>query len=320
MTNTGLTYGCYTFRCRFDEPAVLPEYKGSTMRGAFGLALKKVVCALKNRECGDCVLRRRCLYTRVFETPMAMEPPEGLRGNAPPHPFVIEPPVIRKQDFSAGECLDCNLILLGEVNQSLPYFIYAFEQVGKIGLGKKVNGRRAGFRLEGVREADRTIYTDAEATIRVGEMARVLKIPEVNRFSDDMMRVEMTLETPLRVKFDNRFNTDLPFHVVVRALLRRISSLFICYVGAEPELDYKGLLDRAEGVRIVESRLRWHNWDRYSNRQQQKMPLGGLMGEVTYEGRLGEFLPLMEIGARVHIGKNTSFGLGKMGFSLLDSH
>lgn len=320
MANNGLSYGCYTFTCRFNEPAMLPDYKGSTFRGAFGLALKKVVCALKKQECDECVLKHRCLYTRVFETPLALETPEGLRGNAPPHPFVLQPPETGKQAFSAGEQLDCNLVLLGAVNESLPYFIYAFEQIGKIGLGKKVDGRRAGFELQAVRTGDRVIYSNEDQTIQTHGAALILSVSEEAHGMDALMRAKVTLATPLRLKFDNRFNADLPFHVLARALIRRVSSLFICYVGTEPALDYKGLLGRAEAVKTVESRLRWHNWDRYSNRQQQKMPLGGMMGEVIYEGKLGEFLPLMDFGSKVHVGKNTSFGLGKINFSLADAH
>ncbi|MFH1117074.1 MAG: CRISPR system precrRNA processing endoribonuclease RAMP protein Cas6 [Pseudomonadota bacterium] len=36
------------------------------------------------------------------------------------------------------------------------------------------------------------------------------------------------------------------------------------------------------------------------------------MGRVTYEGRLGEFLPLIRFCETVHLGKATTFGLGKI--------
>ena len=39
---------------------------------------------------------------------------------------------------------------------------------------------------------------------------------------------------------------------------------------------------------------------------------GGLVGSVTYEGDLGEYLPLIEFSEKAHLGKNTSFGLGKI--------
>jgi hypothetical protein len=41
----------------------LPEYKGSTFRGGFGYAFKKVVCALRARECPECLLRGKCIYS-----------------------------------------------------------------------------------------------------------------------------------------------------------------------------------------------------------------------------------------------------------------
>ena len=67
----GLNCGDYTFTCQLQAEAMLPEYKGSTLRGGFGAAFKNVVCALKRRECDDCPLRGNCLYAVVFETPLA---------------------------------------------------------------------------------------------------------------------------------------------------------------------------------------------------------------------------------------------------------
>lgn len=46
----------YNFNCHLDTDAELPCYKGSTFRGVFGRALKKVVCALKQQECETCLL------------------------------------------------------------------------------------------------------------------------------------------------------------------------------------------------------------------------------------------------------------------------
>ena len=92
----------------------------------------------------------------------------------------------------------------------------------------------------------------------------------------------------------------------------RISSLFNCYGNGEPELDYKGLVNRAKNVRIIVSDLNWYDWHRYSHRQDNTMLMGGMVGSVTYEGDIEEYMPLIGLCQRVHLGKQTSFGLGKI--------
>jgi hypothetical protein len=71
--------GNYEFHCKLESEAILPYFKGSTFRGVFGHALKKVVCALKNQECNTCLLNKRCIYTQVFETPLAIKAPNDTR-------------------------------------------------------------------------------------------------------------------------------------------------------------------------------------------------------------------------------------------------
>ncbi len=312
----GLQFGKYTFECRLDAPAILPAYKGSTFRGVFGLALKKVVCALKHQICDQCPLRHQCLYTTVFETPLAIEPPKGLRVSATPHPFVLEPSAKPDRNFSPGDTLECDLLLFGDVNQSLPYFVYAFEQTGKIGIGKRINGRRANFTIETVKTGSDVIFNKNDQQINQPQETDALTLTSSADQPQDVFRVTVRLQTPLRLKHDNRIKADLPFHILLRAMLRRVSSLFACYVGNEPALDYKGMIQRAGSITTVASDLHWHGWQRYSNRQKQRMPLGGVVGSVTYEGAFAEYLPLMDICSKVHIGKNTSFGLGKIDFDL----
>lgn len=309
-----MLYGKYRFTCRLETDVILPGYKGSTFRGVFGHALKRVVCALKRVECKDCVLKNRCVYARVFETPIAVTMPEAARISAPPHPFVIEPPLTDLRHYRAGDPIECGLVLFGEPNNSLPYFVYAFEQMGKIGIGKRVNGKRGRFSLESVKAGDREIYSCRDRTFLQDAPVRSLDPLGSTSGSNGngCSRISVKLETPLRLKFKSEIRASLPFHVLVRAMLRRMSSLYNVWDDGEPALDYKGLIERAETVRIRHNGLRWFDWKRYSNRQERKMFMGGLVGSVTYEGNLGEYLPLIEFSEKAHLGKNTSFGLGKM--------
>jgi len=59
--------------------------------------------------------------------------------------------------------------------------------------------------------------------------------------------------------------------------------------------------------------------ERYSRRQERRIPMGGLVGSVTYRGPLDEFLPWLALGEHVHVGKNTVFGMGKYRLLFPDS-
>jgi CRISPR/Cas system endoribonuclease Cas6 (RAMP superfamily) len=116
----------------------------------------------------------------------------------------------------------------------------------------------------------------------------------------------------LRLKYLNELESGLPFHVLIRAALRRISSLFTAYGDGEPDLDYRGIVRRAQEITIEKSALHWFDWRRWSNRQDQGMLMGGLMGSITYAGALTEFMPLLLLCETLHLGKQTAFGLGKI--------
>ncbi|MBI4523630.1 MAG: CRISPR system precrRNA processing endoribonuclease RAMP protein Cas6 [Deltaproteobacteria bacterium] len=53
------------------------------------------------------------------------------------------------------------------------------------------------------------------------------------------------------------------------------------------------------------------DWERYSARQDTRMKMGGFVGKAEYRGELGEFLSMISLGEKVHVGKGTGFGLGR---------
>jgi hypothetical protein len=306
-------FGTYNFQLLLESEALLPPFKGSTFRGVFGVALKKVVCALKRQECDTCLLRERCIYSTIFEIPTG----ESIKGTpSPAHPFIIEPPLTRKAHFQSGEGLDFNLILLGRSHENLPYFVYAIEQMGRIGIGQRINGKRSQFQLRRISFGEQVIY-DSEDKRLLAPRPDHLVLEEFINLNPERTIKEITLNllTPLRLKFDNRLQAELPFHVLIRAALRRIALLNNQFGDGEPGLDYKGLVARAEKVETKKSILQWFDWKRYSNRQEQSMLMGGMIGEITYEGELTEFMPLLQYCEKVHLGKATTFGLGRISIS-----
>jgi CRISPR/Cas system endoribonuclease Cas6 (RAMP superfamily) len=51
--------------------------------------------------------------------------------------------------------------------------------------------------------------------------------------------------------------------------------------------------------------------NRVSGRQKKRIEMGGLVGKVTYEGDLTDYLPLLALGELIHVGKGTVFGNGQ---------
>jgi len=309
--NHTLPAGKYSFKCELLSDAILPPYKGSTFRGAFGVALKKVVCAVREKDCSFCLLKERCIYARIFEAKAGTGGPHS-RIAAPPHPYLIEPPLAATVNYAAGDEFNFNLLLFGEANDFLPYFVYAFESMGEQGIGKKMGEHRARFILKDVEMNGTAIYNAARRKLAPLKVENLTLCPVAP--SGSAGRLTLTFQTPLRLKSDNRFAEELTFELLVRAMLRRISSLFSSYGNGEPALDYRGLVANARQVSSSEKDLNWIDWERYSARQDKMLMMGGIMGSITFQGVPAEYLPLFELCKTLHIGKQTSFGLGLYDF------
>ncbi|MGH7961214.1 MAG: CRISPR system precrRNA processing endoribonuclease RAMP protein Cas6, partial [Candidatus Binatia bacterium] len=117
--------------------------------------------------------------------------------------------------------------------------------------------------------------------------------------------------TPTRLKYENQIAGDCEFHVFFRSLVRRIALLDYFHCGGEFLPQRREFVERARAIETVVSDLRWIDWERYSNRQQTRMRLGGFVGQVTYRGDCTEFLPYLLLGTYTHVGKNATFGLGE---------
>jgi hypothetical protein len=306
--------GRYNFHCTLQDEALLPPYKGSTFRGAFGTALKRAVCVARQQECTSCLLAERCIYACTFEAGKMPANSPDSKASAPP-PYVIEPPLETRTAYPSGSPFNFSLLLFGETNASLPYFVYAFEIMGASGIGKRIKGQRARFTLEKVTSRGNVIYENSTR--------KLLPVPAVDAIlhpdwqGPDCTAVSIQLLTPLRLKHNNTLSSRLPFDMLVRAMLRRISSIYEQYGDGEPAIDYRGLITEAAGVSTASSTLRWHDWERYSNRQEQAMMMGGLLGDVTYRGNITPYLPLLELCKELHIGKQSSFGLGMFDYRII---
>ena len=337
-----------------------PAYKGAAFRGGFGYAFKRVVCVVKNKTCDNCLLKQKCIYSYIFETP----PPEDTEilrlYPKVPHPFVIEPPITEKQTFEPGEEFSFHLILIGNAIDYIPYFIYTFTELGKQGIGQG-RGKYELLQVEGIGLENEPVQIYNNKTQTLTNHYPIIHAHQLNhqpltarlsscvreniathnqipspyegedeggvensatmsscKWGKETLKVDnhtnhlaISLLTPLRLRFDGHITDKIEFHVLIRNLLRRISSLSYFHCGEKFQVDFKGLIEKAKAVNQIKSDIHWYDWKRYSTRQEEWMSLGGVTGTVSYEGDISDFMLLLRLGEYVHVGKGTSFGLGK---------
>ncbi len=296
---------------RAEETLEMPVYKGSTLRGAFGMMFKDVVCVVPHRDCTRCVLRTHCAYPYVFETPIPETAQRMRKYPAAPHPFVILPTLEEKRLYKAGESLFFDLTLIGRGMDYVPYFVYTFAQFSeRRGLGKQ-RGKCTLTSVQWQSPAGDwlSVYENTDQMLKDCYQPATLAAPD----SDSLHRQCLTLSflTPTRLVFAGRLVSDLQFHILCRTLLRRLSNLMYFHCGTELDVDFKALIQAATQVTIVSNALQWYEWQRFSARQHRHVRQGGLVGQITYQGAWQPFLPLLQLGTVVHVGKSTGLGMGK---------
>lgn len=291
---------------------LLPPYKGSTLRGGFGHVFRRICCSQTEAVCSQCMLAQACAYGQIFEPSPPASSAVLKNLSDIPRPFVIEPPLETKTQYMLGEQLRFGLVLIGQAIQYLPYFVLTFKELGNIGLGKgrlpfvlaEFRAVMADGRVVPVYNRETNMVTPVNTGVTLGELTA----------GKTFAASELWLNfiTMTRLKYDHSLVTTVPFHVLIRNLLRRVSTLYYFFHGYRQEdVDYRQLIAQAEMVDTIRASLRLVDWERYSHRQETKMNMGGLVGEIVYAGDIAPFWPLLKLGEVIHVGKGCVFGLGK---------
>ena len=292
-----------------ERDSILPRYKGSMIRGALGDALKRIVCVMEPAQnCQNCMLRRQCAYTRIFETFIEGEPPPFLKGvQTAPRPFIIDA-FDEQKVYKKDQQLIFNFTLLGTACQMHSYVIFAFYKAGEKGF----TARSHPFRLQRVLWHDTAFAaaeekTDGWKTLYEGATQTLLDTP-VPRSPEPTNElgspVTLKFLTPTRMKFNGHYGMEFTFRQLVFKMLRRVLEIAHFYVPeAQPDWDFHDYLVAADKVQITARNLRWEDWHRYSNRQHTKMEMGGFVGEIVLGGDIALFSELLRVCEVVHVGK-----------------
>jgi hypothetical protein len=308
---------------RLLEAATLPRYKGAMLRGGFGYAFQRASCP---RPCwghsDQCAVATLCPYRWVLETP---HPPHiqhlhNLRDV--PRPFVIEPPLDGHTRYDAGAALEFGLVLIGRGIDYLPYFLFGFEQLGRLGLGRY----HARARLERVKAlapwqpVGQVIYRDGHALTD----PRSLPLVEAASISIGATQLPADLRlifrTPLRLKTQGDWLRRIDPVVIVQAVCWRLNALTTFHGGAPWGVDYRLMVEQARAITVEDACIQWVDWERTSTREAQprKMMLGGIVGSAVLRNVPPDLRAVLLAGSLVHVGKACVFGHGA--YEVLAAH
>jgi hypothetical protein len=301
---------------RLLDDATLPAFKGAMLRGGFGYAFQRASCP---RACWKqshlCTLTPPCPYRWVFETPHPPDVPHLHDLRDVPRPFVIEPPADDRTNYHAGDPLEFALLLIGRGIDYLPYFLFGFAELGRMGLGRQ----RAQARLERV-EALRSwqpVGTVIFQDERVQHEMEALPVIDAASITDRARALPadltLTLHTPLRLKSRGAWLNTIAPAALVQAVCWRLHAL-ATFHGAGPwEVDHRTLVAQAEGITVEREQVEWADWDRTSFRgnKPQKMQMGGLVGSAVLRDVPLEVRTILLAGSLIHVGKACVFGQGQ---------
>lgn len=304
----------YRFEFHALDPGVMRGFGGSAWRGAFGIALKRVVCAMRLRPCEGCPLRNGCAYPILFD---GYRPAERL-ASTPVFagidkfavPYVLEPEIVQDHAFASGDRIGVILTLVGAANARFVYVVRAMAEAGAAGVGPA----RARMDLQRVLRLTALDAATGETVFDGGAhcVATPVASPPLPPMTGGL---KVEFRTPLRLRLDNDLVTPerfTPAHLI-GAAIRRVSSLAALHADSPIIADYAGLRSLAQMAVLSEPALRWKEQTRYSSRQGGKMQMGGIVGTSGIDLGPGgaEIAPWLALGQWVGVGKSASMGLGK---------
>ena len=254
-----------------------PSYfTGSMIRGAMGYALKKVTCVNPSYQCEGCFTTENCLYYKLYEEANSFRP----------YRFEIE---LGSGKFNFG------LYLFNKAYEGLPYILSALHRaLTQNGLTKQ-NHKFTDFQ----------IMLNGHAIYADNNFDYLNVLPLTFEPKSHTPNVKIKLLTPLRIKRSNALLTN---EVDVEDILRSIYQ-------KEQELTtgqkvFK--LNYTPRYETVLKLLSHKSLVRKSGRQNRRMNMDGIIGEMALYGLDKESYRLLKLGEITGVGKQTVMGLGQI--------
>lgn len=272
-------------RLSCEESGNLPLFLGSTLRGVLGWSLLK---------------SKSNIYSYLFESNVA----DSVKAHLV-KPYIIEPPK-PKNYYQKGEEMIFTLILLGDANLYGPELARILIEQKLFGLG----ARRIPFKLLSITHGKtlKTIWDVEAENLNIANMIASPIYPEKQKGN----WVSIQIQTPLRIRRQGNLVVKPDFPTIIRNITTRMRELTEYYGGFVNYEEIETICELSKAIHLVSSNIYYKQVDRFSSKSNEKMDFTGIMGTLSFEGNLDVFVPWLNVAQLLHIGRNTTFGCGKI--------
>ncbi len=306
-------YNKYTFNLRFEKEITFRSPASFIFRNNIGFQLKRLTCILRSSECGSCILNKTCIYSSVYETPIDKNNKIIKGRDRASHPYLVY------SDAPTGlktERINIDIVLIGTAVNYFPYILLTMINIGKSGILRD----RIHFDVESVLCQGKSVlnrkddYCENVSPLIWDWDGSALAENKNERIKE----VALAFLSPLRIKHNGKLVSNITYKDILYGAVRRIDILDNLFGNGSSAnrgvtADSLGFIEGASNGKEFLSRLKWTDYSRYSARQKQSMQMGGLMGKAVVKGAFSsKELAFLKAAELFHIGKNASFGLGKV--------
>lgn len=254
---------------------------------------------------GGCRIGSDCACNAVFGQTLATDPFALRRFQKPPLPFAfrVTPESLKSRNPYETEL---QLAIVGDAISYLEPFVKAVQLVIENPSGQ------SGWRLSCVEAS----ATDGSRTLlplsaQLGGFSSlpVLTFGEImSERAPSPVKIKLCFHTPLRLLQNGSPLRQPAFSAIAGALFRRISALAYYYGREELSHDFKWLAEQSREITPLSSTAQWVS---------RGGTLQGVEGTLNFKGDLTGFMPFIELGSRLNIGKGGAYGAGSFTFSAI---
>lgn len=292
-----------TFSVHIARRPSLPYYLGSAWRGLIGWELRRLICPFQELpSCQPCLIKDPCPYFMLFEKGTGHQ---GIKDA--PRGYILYPPP--KNNNSQEEL---EITLIGECTKLLPVIVAAIEEGQSVGLG----ATRSTYTIRGLWEKlpggrQQALSNNSAAII---DVIGPFPLKEWISKAPQTVDPQVFFLTPIRLRKQGKYLEKMDWPFFFTTIACRLEALNCLFHTGEPlgRETFMKLQTRFELADQTSAALQWADYARFSNKQQRKVMMGGLIGTACRCTPSDGLEPWWQAVSLLHAGKGASMGLGRV--------